>query len=95
MFVKKIICFFCRSALIKFMQKFEYESIYDTKTLSKTFFIRKWNTCNNMHHFPKVKGDTPTPPQKQYSTSFLFNPVKFQESNYSSQLFHISLFKEI
>ena len=72
------------------MQKFEYENLYNTKTFGKTFYIRKWKYCNNMHHVPKVKGDTPTPKIK-YSTSFIFNPVKFQESNNSSQLFHISL----
>ena len=50
------------------------------------------NTCCNVHHTPKVKGD---PPPKKISISFLFNPVKLKESNYSSQLFDISLFMDI
>ena len=48
--------------------------------------------AKNMHHVPKVK---PPPQKKKYSISFLFNPVKFHESDYSSQLFDISLFKNI
>ena len=37
-----------------------------------------------------------TPPQKKTAVFFFFvNPVKFQKSNYSSQLFDISLFKDI
>ena len=76
------------------MQKFEYASLYNTKTFGKTFYIRKWKYLQQNAPCSKVKGDIPTP-KIHYSTSFLFNSVKFQESNYSSQLFHISLFKEI
>ena len=52
----------------------------DGKTYSKTMF-------------PKIS--PPPPPKKKYSISFLFNPVKFHESDYSSQLFDIPLFKDI
>ena len=41
-----------------------------------------------MRHVPKVKGDLPN-----NTVSFLFYPVKFQESKYSLELFDISLLK--
>ena len=44
------------------------------------------NTCCNMRHIPNVKR-VPLPIQYFF---FSFNPVKFQESKYSSQLFDLS-----
>ena len=37
----------------------------------------------------------PPPKQKIIQNFYLFNLVEFQESNYSSQLFDLSLFKDI
>ena len=81
-----------KSPWIKFMKMFEYEGLYYTKILSKTFHIDM-----NMEilraictMFEKLR--EPPPPKKN---SFLFIPVKFQESKYSSQIFDISLFKDI
>ena len=79
---------------IKFMQMFEYEDLYNTKIFGKTSHIRRWKYLQQYAPCSKVKM---TPPKKNIYTvfSFLFNPVKFQEGNYSSQLFDISLFKDI
>ena len=41
-----------------------------------------------------MKPINPPPPPQKKNTVTLF-PLKFQESNYSSQLFDISLFKDI
>ena len=74
---------------------FEYESLYNTKTSVKTFHITRWKCI--MFQKSKVKPPLSPPPIKINNTnsiSFLFNPVKFQESN-CSQLFEISLFKDI
>ena len=47
-----------------------------------------------MRHVPKVKGDPPPPPPVIQYFFFIY-PVKFQESKYSSQLFDLSLFKDM
>ena len=61
--------------------------------MSKPFIYEDENTCRSMQHVPKVKANLPA--KKYYSISFCFNPVKFQESNYRSQIVDISLFKDI
>ena len=77
------------------MQIFEYASLYISKLFGKTFHTRRWKYFQQYAPCSKkLKGISP-PHQNKYSISFLFNPVKFQESNYSSQLFDIFLFKDI